>query len=225
MNFYEIDESLPKDTRATQLLAKDPTGVKQFEKVSIYAISHVANDEMLARSLEYPDKFNPSGGLNDAFFDDAFTYGASVQRLINGWDVMGSGVHNAFEVRAESKRQGSENRKPKPENIYIGSFHMTAGELRNLQLEMENQQRVRVYDAGVEELDPNHAEILAIKDGLNKQLRHLFRVMLMTLARKRGLYVSPHLLEDGLSRARNSGCSLNEYPESPCADSDGYSLV
>jgi len=214
MNFYDIDESLKNISRAAQLLAKDPNGDKQFEKVSTYAPSPVGDDELLARSLEYPDKFNSSEGLNDSFFDDAFTHGASVQRLIEGWDVMASGVHNAFEVRAESKRQGSENRKPKPDNIYIGSFHMTAGELRAVQLKTEDRQRVRVYDAGVDESDPNHAEILADNDGLDKRLRHLFRVMLMVLAQKRGLYVSPFLSEDGHSRARDSDCNLNYYPES-----------
>ncbi len=212
MNFYDIDEN-SKISRASQLLAKDLDGAKQFEKVSTYAPGPVGDDEMLARSLEYPDKFNPSGGLNDSFFDDAFTHGASVQRLIEGWDFMASGVHNAFEVRAESKRQGSEKRKPKPDNIYIGSFHMTTGELRAMQLEMEDRRRVRVYDAGVDESDPNHAEILADNDGMDKRLRHLFRVMLMVLAQKRGLYVSPFLSEEGNGRARDSGCNLNYYPE------------
>ena len=210
MNFYDIDE-YSMISRAGQLLAKDPDGAKQFEKVSTYALGPVGDDELLARSLEYPDKFNPSGSLNDSFFDDAFTHGASVQRLIEAWDVMASGVHNAFEVRAESKRQGSEKRKPKPDNIYIGSFHMTAGELRALQL--EGRRRVRVYDAGVDESDPNHAEILADNDGMDKRLRHLFRVMLMVLAQKRGLYVSPFLSEGGHGRARDSDCNLNYYPE------------
>ena len=211
MNFYDIDESL-KNSRVAQLLAKDPNGDKQFEKVSTYAPSPVRDDELLARSLEYPDKFNPSGGLNDSFFGDAFTHGASVQRLIDGWEVMASGVHNAFEARADSKRQGSENRKPKPDNIYIGSFHMTAGELRGVQLEIQDRRRVRVYDAGLDVSDPNHAEILADGEGLEKVLKHKFRVMLMVLAQKRGLYISPFLSEEGHGRARESGCKLNYYP-------------
>ncbi|MDP2392922.1 MAG: hypothetical protein Q8M21_06680 [Methylococcaceae bacterium] len=212
MSFYDIDEN-SKICRASQLLAKDLDGAKQFEKVSTYAPGPVGEDEMLARSLEYPDKFNPSGGLNDSFFGDAFTHGASVQRLIEGWDVMASGVHNAFEERAASKRQGSERRTPKLDNIYIGSFHMTAGELRAVQLEMEGRRRVRVYDAGMDESDPNHAEILANGEGLEKVLKHKFRVMLMVLAQKRGLYISPFLSEEGHGRARESGCNLNYYPE------------
>lgn len=210
MSFYDIDEN-STISRAGQLLAKDQDGAKQFEKISTYAPGPVGDDELLARSLEYPDKFNPSGGLNDSFFGDAFTHGASVQRLLEGWDVMASSVHKAFEVRAESKRQGSEKRKPKPDNIYIGSFHMTAGELRAV--EMEGRLRVRVYDAGVDESDPNHAEILADGDGLEKVLKHKFRVMLMVLAQKRGLYVSPFLSEEGNDRAHDSGCNLNYYPE------------
>jgi hypothetical protein len=101
MSFYEIDET-SKLNRVDQLLAKDPDGAKQSEKVSAFAPGPVGDDELLARSLEYPNKFDASGGLNDSFFDDAFRRGASAQRLVSGWDVHAVDVHRGFEERASS---------------------------------------------------------------------------------------------------------------------------
>lgn len=213
MSFFDIDETSRLD-RVAQLVAKDPSGVMQSTQVSPHASGPVGAQELLARSLEYPNKFDASGGLNDSFFADAFKFGASAQRLLNGWDVHATDVHQRFEARAATRRRGDAIRKAAPDNLYVGSFHMTAAELRTFQIESETRQRVRVYDAALVETDPLHAEILADGSDLKKHLKHEMRVRLMALAELRGLYVSPFLSEAGLSRARNIGCNLN-YPHPP----------
>jgi hypothetical protein len=213
MSFYEIDRT-SNLSRVDQLLAKDPEGSKQFQKVSAFSPGPVADDELLVRSLEYPNKFDGSGGLSDALFEDAFKHGASAQRLVNGWDVHVADVHRGFEERAASKRAGDEKRRAVPDNLYIGSFHMTAYELRAIQMEVDIQPRVRVYDAGQLETDSLHAEIVADGRGLARPLKHELRVRLMVLAQQRGLYVSPFLSEEGLGRALGCRCTLN-YPPAP----------
>ena len=67
MSFYDLDAS-SKKARAEQLVEKDPEGAKQLEKVSKHSPGPVKDEELLARSLEYPSKFHAEGGLNDALF-------------------------------------------------------------------------------------------------------------------------------------------------------------
>jgi len=212
MSFYEIDRTSGL-SRVDQLLEKDPDGAMQSERVSEFAPGAVDDGEVLARSLEYPSKFDPSGGLNDSFFEDAFKHGASAQRLLGGWDLNASQVHNRFEARAELKRKGDANRKPSPDNLYMGAFHMTAGDLRAFRLDGEMRQRIRVYDAGQSSEDKLHAEIIADARHLERRLKHELRVRLMALAEKQGLYVSPHLSAEGLCRARSCGCALHFHSE------------
>ncbi|MFP6559997.1 hypothetical protein WJ542_17095 [Paraburkholderia sp. B3] len=212
MSFYDLDTS-PDTTRAEKLVAKDADGSKQHEKVSEHAPSHVDDAELLARSLEFPSKFLDGGGLNDSLFQDAYTHGASAQRLPEGWVTHEVCVHKRFENRAIARRAGSDGKRAKPDFTYIGSFHMTARELRDTQLPAEQVKRVRVYDAGTDPADPLHAEIIADATGLEKLQRHELRVQLMNLAQKRGLYVSPFLNEEGMRRATSSQCALVQPSE------------
>ncbi len=177
-------------------------------KVSEHSPGPVADHELLARSLDYPNKFSDQGGLNDALFQDAFTYGASAQRLIRGWDAHASDVHNRFEVRAKARREGTDGRDPDSDNVYIGTFHMTAAELRACKLDGDTVSRVRVYDAGVDASDDLHAEIIVDNTDLKKHQRKELRVRLMTLAQQRGLFVSSHLAAEDIGRAEGTQCDL-----------------
>ena len=210
MSFYDLDGE-SKLQRAEQLVAKDKDGAKQAEKVSEHSSGPVADDELLARSLEYPNKFTDSGGLSDTLFQDAFSRGASAQRLPHGWDAHSSDVHNRFEFRAKKRREGADGRDPDPENIYIGAFHMSAAELRACKLDSDTASRVRVYDAG-EESDQFHAEIVVDATGLKKHQRKEMRVRLMVLAQQRGLFVSPHLSAEDVGRDEGTQCELHLPP-------------
>lgn len=210
MSFYDLDgeSNLP---RVEQLVAKDKDGVKQTEMVSEHSPGPVVDHELLARSLDYPNKFTDLGGLNDSLFQDAFSHGASAQRLPHGWDAHASDVHGRFEVRAKARREGTDGRDSDPENLYIGVFHMTAAELRACKLDDDKTPRVRVYDAG-DASDQLHAEIIVDATGLKKPQRKELRVRLMTLAQQRGLFVSPHLPAEDLGRAEGTQCELHLSP-------------
>jgi hypothetical protein len=206
MSFYNFDGE-SKLSRVEQLILKDKDGAKQTEKLSEHSPGPVADHELLARSLDYPTKFTDLGGLNDLLFQDAFSCGASAQRLLDGWDAHTSDVHNKFEARAKARREGSDGRDPDPENLYIGTFHMTAAELRACKLDDDAAPRVRVYDAG-DASDQLHAEIFVDATGLKKYQRKEMRVRLMTLAQQRGLFVSPHLPAEDIGRAEGTQCEL-----------------
>ncbi len=210
MSFYDLDDK-SKLLRVEQLVAKDKDGAKQVEKVSEHSPGPVAGDELLARSLDYPTKFTDIGGLNDSLFQDAFSHGASAQRLLQGWDAHATDVHGRFEMRAKARREGADGRDPDPDNLYIGAFHMTAAELRACKLDNDTESRVRVYDAG-DELDQLHAEVIVDASGLKKPQRKELRVRLMTLAQQRGLFVSPHLPAEDISRAEGTQCELHMPP-------------
>ena len=207
MSFYDLDAS-SKETRTEQLVKKDTDGTKQLEKVSKHSPGPVKDEELLARSLEYPSKFHAQGGLNDSLFQDAFSHGASAQRLTKGWESHEFDVHFRFEARAETRRNGSSEKSATPNFTYMGSLHMTAGELRSFRLNGDDRARVRVYDAGNDESDPLHAEIIADTTGLQKPQRHELRVRLMKLAEQRGLHVSPYLDLEGRRRVESSQCLL-----------------
>jgi len=209
MSFYDLDASSTK-SRAEQLVDKDKDGSKQRERVSTHAPSNVEDAELLARSLEYPSKFDAEGGLNDSLFQDAFTHGASAQRLPEGWEKDGADVHIRFEARAKARREGSGGKLASPNFTYVGTLHMTAGELRNCRLpgDEDDTARVRVYDAGHDASDSLHADIIADASGLKRLQRHELRVRLMQLAEQRGLYVSPFLDSEGQAIAESSQCVL-----------------
>lgn len=214
MSFYDLDASSGK-TRAEQLVDKDKDGSMQQQKVSAYAPSHVGDPELLARSLEYPSKFHATG-LNDSFFADAFTHGASAQRLLDGWDKCEVEVHTRFETRARARRSGSDGKPPSSDFTYVGSFHVTAEELRSCRFDedAENTPRVRVYDAGHHPTDSLHADVIADADcpgskKEQKEQRHKLRVRLMKLAEERGLFVSPFLTDDEKSKAEMTQVQLN----------------
>ncbi len=207
MSFYDLDPE-SKLSRVEQLVAKDKDGAKQTEKLSEHSPGPVADHELLARSLDYPTKFTDLGGLNDSLFQDAFAHGASAQRLVRGWATHASDVHGRFEARAKARREGTDDRDPDPENLYIGAFHMTAAELRACKLDGDEAPRVRVYDAG-DASDQLHAEVIVDATGLKKPQRKELRVRLMTLAQQRGLFVSPYLPAADLGRAEGTQCKLH----------------
>ena len=210
MSFYDLDGE-SKLTRVAQLVVKDKDGAKQTEKLSEHSPGPVADHELLARSLDYPNKFTALGGLDDSLFQDAFTHGASAQRLLDGWDAHASDVHGRFEARATARREGSDGRDPDPDNLYVGAFHMTAAELRACKLDSDEAPRVRVYDAG-DASEQLHAEIIVDATGLKKPQRKELRVRLMTLAQQRGLFVSPYLPAKDLVRAEGTQCELHLSP-------------
>lgn len=210
MSFYDFDKE-SKLKRVEQLVAKDKDGSKQCEKLSDHSPGPVLDEELLARSLEYPNKFDGSGGLNDSLFSDAFTHGASVQRLRPNWDSRSADVHTGFEHRAKVRREGTDGRTPAPDNLYIGAFQVTAAELRACRLENDIGPRVRVYDAG-EANDELHAEIMVDTTGLAKDKRKELRLRLMNLAERRGLFVSPHLSQEERARAEGIQCELHLPP-------------
>jgi hypothetical protein len=207
MSFYDLDGE-SKLPRVEQLVVKDKDGTRQAEKVSEHSPGPVADEELLARSLDYPTKFTDLGGLNDSLFQDAFSHGASVQRLLLGWEVVAADVHHRFETRAKARREGTDGRGPDPDNLYIGTFLMTAAELRACKLEGDTVPRVRVYDAG-DASDQLHAEVIIDATGLKKPQRKELRVRLMTLAQRRGLFVSPHLPDEDRRRAEGTQCELH----------------
>lgn len=208
MSFYDLDDESPK-FRATQLVEKDPDGSMQRQRVSEHAPGPVADHELLARSVDFPHKLLADGGLNDALFADAFKSGASSQRLIDGWEAHKADVHTRFEKRADARRTGTDGRRPNSENRYVGAVHVTAGELRACSFETVQPGRIRVYDAGHEDVDALHADCIGDDRGLEKHERHQLRVRLMKLAEKRGLFVSPHLSEEDRHLAEKTQIELH----------------
>lgn len=208
MGFYDLDETSTL-SRVEQLIANDKDGSKQQTAVSDQPHGPVKNTELLARSVDYPSKFEHSGGLNDTLFQDAFTHGASAQRLTEGWDEHAIDVHRKFEEKAHGRRNGTDGRPPKPEYLYIGVVQMTAEELRACKLDGEDLCRVRIYDAGNKQSDNLHAEIVVDAAGLEKPQKKELRVRLMTLATKRGLFVSPHLPFEDRHLAIETQCELH----------------
>jgi hypothetical protein len=208
MSFHDFDATSAK-TRAEQLVEKDPDGSKQLEKVSEHSPGPVKDDELLARSLEFPNKFTAEGGLNEELFQDAFKKGASAQRLPDGWDTHATDVHTRFEARAQARRDGSDGRTGDPENLYVGAFHMTASELRACKLDGDTIARVRVYDAGDKAEDALHADVIVDASGLAKPKRKELRLRLMALAEQRGLYVPPALPAEHRARAEGTQCTLH----------------
>lgn len=207
MSFYELDKESTL-TRAQQLVAKDEDGAKQRETVSDHSPGPVADGELLARSLDYPNKFTATGGVNETLFQDAFAHGASCQRLIRGWEAHATEVHNRFESRAKARREGTDGRAANANNQYVGAFCMTAGELRDCKLARDTGPRVRVYDAG-NESDELHAEIIVDDTGLTRPEKKELRVRLMTIAQQQGLFVSPYLPAGDFERAEGTQCKLN----------------
>ena len=221
MSFYDLDNE-SKLTRAQQLVAKDKDGAKQLEKVSEQSPSPVSDNELLARSLDYPNKFTATGGVDETLFQDAFTHGASAQRLIRGREA---DAHDRFEERAKARREGTDGRDPNLSNQYVGAFRMTAGKLRACKLDRDTGPRVRVYDAG-EESDKLHAEIIVDDTGLNRPEKKELRVRLMIIAQQQGLFVSPYLGAGDLSRAEGTQCTLHVGGEAvgQFALGDGWDL-
>lgn len=207
MGFFDLDVESHL-TRVEQLVAKDKNGSRQAENLSDHSPGPVSNEELLARSLDYPNKFDSSGGLNDSLFQDAFTYGASCQRLKPDWDSCAAAVHARFEARAEARRTGADGRPPAPGNLYVGAVHVNAAELRACVLDGEAESRVRVYDAG-NPGDALHAEVMVDAAGLARDKRKELRVRLMALAEQRGLFVSPYLPVEQHARAVSTQCNLH----------------
>lgn len=188
----------PKD-RVQYFIQCDPEGHYQESKISEHSPCSVNNDELLARSIDFPLREDPEAGLNDSLFQDAFTFGASIQRILGDWAQGGQSIHDRYEERAHSRRLGGDGRAPNAEWRYIGVVHVTANELRELQVSAVRKGRVRVYDAAHTTDDPLHADVMVDASDLTgdlKPLRKLLRVMLMNVACRRGLFVSPHLAPD-----------------------------
>lgn len=188
-----FSSTVPAIERVTHFITSDPDGDCQEQKSSQYSPSYVGHGELLARSIDFPLREEPNGGINETLFQDAFTIGASVQRISENWEQCKDDIHNRYEDRASKRRLGEDGRSPNNEWCYIGSVHVTAGELRNLQLAVIRKGRVRVYDAAHTPEDPLHADVMVDASNLDKPSRKLLRVMLMNVACRRGLYVSPHI--------------------------------
>jgi hypothetical protein len=195
-------EIAPKD-RVQHFITNDSDGSCQSCKISAHSPGAVTNGELLARSIDFPLRKEPStGGLNETLFQDAFHCGASAQRIPGDWVQDGQAIHDRYERRANNRRLGADGRDASPEWLYIGAVHVTANELRELQLETFRKCRVRVYDAAHTLDDPLHADVMvdasdiASESKSHKQQRKLLRVMLMNAAYKRGLFVSPHIASD-----------------------------
>jgi len=195
--------------RAQQLVDKDPNGDLQEQKVSAFSPGPVLNDEVLARSVEYPAKWASPAGINETLFQDGYGAGASAQRLIGGWTLCKESVHQRFEKRAEARRSGSDGRVANLDFVYIGAVHIQVGALRACQLPGDEVKRVRVYDAGTELEDPYHADVILNVADLSKAQKKELRLRLMTLATKDGLYVSPFLSGEEMERAMRSEVKIN----------------
>ncbi len=184
--------------RVAFFISNDLEGECQKHKVSEYAPGHVDDEEVLARSIDFPLRHDPATGIDDSLFQDAFSMGASTQRIHGDSADAVLAIHRRYEDRASRRRSGEDGRRANPEWHYLGSVQVKAGDLRSLQLNgMERKGRVRVYDAAHNAEDPLHADVMVDSSDLAaKAQRKLLRVMLMTVACRRGLYVSPFLAPD-----------------------------
>ncbi|RYF48715.1 MAG: hypothetical protein EOO38_09500, partial [Cytophagaceae bacterium] len=116
-------------------------------------------DEVLARSVDFPLRDDVEGGLNDSLFQDAFSVGASVQR-VNSWVAQAGDIHARYEQRASRRRNGGDGRAANPEWRYIGAVHVLASELRQIKLpDPGDDSNVRVYDTAPDESDAFHADV------------------------------------------------------------------
>ncbi|WP_301233813.1 hypothetical protein [Pandoraea cepalis] len=195
-NLYSNDIDDHK-SRVEHVIDIDPNGDCQTHKVSEHSPSAVDSEEIIARGIDFPLRQDPVSGINDTLFQDAFTFGASSQRLMGEWSKVGQAIHDRYEERARRRRSGEDGRPANEEWQYIGAIHVTARELRELQLEdVPRNARVRVYDAGHSADDPLHADVMVDASdfvGELKAKRKLLRVKLMNVACRRGLFRSPYL--------------------------------
>lgn len=195
-----LSNECPSKDRVQYFIQFDFDGNCQNCKLSEHSPGTVSNDEWLARSIDFPLREDPVTGLNDSLFQDAFTLGASIQRVPRDWAQGVQAIHDRYEERASNRRSGGDGRTPNTEWRYIGVLQVTTNELRELQLDAcFRKGRVRVYDAAHSPDDPLHADVMVDASDLTAALkaqRKLLRVMLMTVACRRGLFVSPYLAPD-----------------------------
>jgi hypothetical protein len=203
--------------------AIDEDGGCQFESVGHDHGSPgpVASFELLARRVFSPTHFNsfkcPPVQLDDALFADAFTIGCSVSRLLPDWPVRSAALHELGEQAAKARREGADGRDPQPDRKYLGLVHISAAEARSVVLESKPViGRVRVYDTA-KPIDILHADIIFDRRDIasdsskdDKQARKLLRVKLLTVAMRRGFYVSPYLAEDDRDQILQLGTTLQD---------------
>lgn len=194
-----LSAEIANEDRVKHFVECDPSGDCQKHQLSPFGPGPVGDDEFLARSVDFPLRDDYEGGLNDSLFQDAFSVGASVQR-VHAWSTQANDIHARYEQRASRRRSGGDGRAGNPEWRYIGAVHVLASELRQIKLpDAAGKSGVRVYDTAPSQSDSLHADVMVdvsqIQNNI-KQGRKLLRVMLLTAAYKRGVFLSPHVSPD-----------------------------
>ena len=192
-------------------LVANQDGECQGHKVSPHSPGCVSDGEVVVRSIDFPAREDIAGGINESLFQDAFTVGASVQRLAGTWEDSRGAIHQRFEARAVGRREGQDGRPANPDWKYVACTQIPVSALRAVQLdEAPKVARIRAYDAADRPDDPLHADVIADDAGLDRRLRKLLRVKLMTLATSRGIYLSPFLPHDDPARTKLGALAIVE---------------
>lgn len=210
--------------RVAFILTHDPTGSRQFKKCSHHSTRCILNTDTIVRAIFFPHMATKESpvDLHDAIFEDAFNKGGSAQNLVQQPDQIRN-IHATNERVAEARRNGTDGRPAQAARQYMGLVYMRVENIR----EAEPSHKIRVYDSGITEDDPHHADIVVNSEGLTKEQKKLIRVKLLKIAIEHGLERSPALSEehrDSISHIKNytqnsSGANILNLVQIPIATS------
>lgn len=180
------------------VLQQDSDGFCQNIKVGEHSPGPVRDNETLARFVFCPAHVKKIGDeyeqIDESLFADITSIGGSVNRLMESEEAVPEDLHLRGESMAASVRKGTSGRAPQPDRQYLGAIKLAAKEVRALAVD-EVACRLRIYDTSRGPNDQLHGDIVANMRGLDgekKALRKQLRVALYMLAKKSGLYPSPH---------------------------------
>jgi hypothetical protein len=189
----------PKAAFVAAVVNLDPDGGCQKEQVGKTSPGPVQDEEILGRFVFSPahlTKVEPKN-LDESIVDDAFKFGASVNRIQVESKEFLDELHLKGEAMAEGVRNGNGERPPQPERRYLGLLRFVARDVREINVKLEYP-RARVYDTSLEH-DSLHGDIVAditLANGvLEKVIKKDLRTRLflaITASDQSGFFISPH---------------------------------
>lgn len=194
--FYPFPCILENKSRAQYVFDQDASGDCQKRSLSEFSPGEITDDEHIVRAVIFPhmSKSNYNEEVGEDVIADAFTIGASVQRLLSDVSSQLSSFHNIQETRAQAYRNQNPGRTPP--RTYIGALEIPVQQIRAINYIAHNFQNadVRFYDTA-DEGDESHGDIF-LNPGYDKAKKKLLRVMLYTTICNNKVYRSPYLAQE-----------------------------
>lgn len=199
----------PKEDFVATVVNLDSDGSCQAEQVGRTSPGPIQSEETLGRFVFSPTHLTSKEPhvLDETIVDDAFKFGASVNRLTSENKESIDALHLKGEAIAEDIRTGAGGRQPKPERRYLGLLRFAAKDVRGVKFFAQDAQGTnvefgppcaRVYDTSLDH-DALHGDIVADttpRDGVKeKAIRKGLRTKLfleITGPAHCGIFVSPH---------------------------------